>query len=148
MGKSRSIWTDSHLHLRQAVVGEESLPRGDGGREEVVHHARELRRAGSDVAAGPAVEARGVVQVREIHRAARPFPPSIFRDKNRRDIGKSQSIWTDSKMETAGSPPVRRGVVVRHRRVLVGDARVGRAEPRAHEVHAALQLPAQRRRRE
>eukprot|EP01047_Picozoa_sp_COSAG01_P069361 COSAG01_NODE_10245_length_2211_cov_2.952178_2_plen_104_part_00 len=27
-----------------------------------------------------------------------------FRDKNRRDIGKSQSIWTDSKMETAGSP--------------------------------------------
>jgi hypothetical protein len=28
-----------------------------------------------------------------------------FRDKNRRDIGKSQSIWTDSKMETAGSPP-------------------------------------------
>eukprot|EP01047_Picozoa_sp_COSAG01_P014253 COSAG01_NODE_690_length_14219_cov_19.783144_18_plen_213_part_00 len=34
---------------------------------------------------------------------ARPFPSSIFRDKNRRDIGKSQSIWTDSKMETAGS---------------------------------------------
>jgi hypothetical protein len=26
-----------------------------------------------------------------------------FRDKNRRDIGKSQSIWTDSKMETPGS---------------------------------------------
>jgi hypothetical protein len=24
---------------------------------------------------------------------------SIFRDKNRRDIGKSQSMWTDSKME-------------------------------------------------
>jgi hypothetical protein len=24
--------------------------------------------------------------------------------ENRRDIGKSQSIWTDSKMETAGSP--------------------------------------------
>jgi hypothetical protein len=34
---------------------------------------------------------------------ARPFPSSIFRDKNRRDTGKSQSIWTDSKMETAGS---------------------------------------------
>jgi hypothetical protein len=34
---------------------------------------------------------------------ARPFPSSIFLDKNRRDIGKSQSIWTDSKMETAGS---------------------------------------------
>jgi hypothetical protein len=27
-----------------------------------------------------------------------------FRDKNRRGIGKYQSIWTDSKMETAGSP--------------------------------------------
>jgi hypothetical protein len=28
-----------------------------------------------------------------------------FRDRTRRDIGKSQSIWTDSKMETPGSPP-------------------------------------------
>eukprot|EP01047_Picozoa_sp_COSAG01_P020302 COSAG01_NODE_1152_length_11492_cov_12.314842_11_plen_169_part_00 len=30
-----------------------------------------------------------------------------FRDKNRRDIGKSQSMWTDSKMkmETPGAPP-------------------------------------------
>jgi hypothetical protein len=36
-------------------------------------------------------------------RPAAPFPPSIFLDKNRRDVGKSQSIWTDSKMETAGS---------------------------------------------
>eukprot|EP01047_Picozoa_sp_COSAG01_P038230 COSAG01_NODE_3090_length_6601_cov_5.372347_7_plen_306_part_00 len=35
---------------------------------------------------------------------ARPFPPSTFLDKNRRGIGKSQSIWTDSKMETAGAP--------------------------------------------
>jgi hypothetical protein len=34
---------------------------------------------------------------------ARPFPSSIFPDKNRRDIGKSQSTWTDSKMETGGS---------------------------------------------
>eukprot|EP01047_Picozoa_sp_COSAG01_P050741 COSAG01_NODE_5160_length_4444_cov_3.051784_4_plen_115_part_00 len=34
---------------------------------------------------------------------ARPFLSSIFLDKNRRDIGKSHSIWTDSKMETAGS---------------------------------------------
>jgi hypothetical protein len=34
---------------------------------------------------------------------ARPFPSSIFLDKNRRDIGKSQSIYTDSKTETAGS---------------------------------------------
>jgi hypothetical protein len=36
-------------------------------------------------------------------RPARPCPSSIFLDKNRRDIGKSQSIWTDYKMETAGS---------------------------------------------
>jgi hypothetical protein len=36
-------------------------------------------------------------------RPARPFPSLIFLDKNTRDIGKSQSIWTDSKMETAGS---------------------------------------------
>eukprot|EP01047_Picozoa_sp_COSAG01_P021015 COSAG01_NODE_1206_length_11242_cov_29.405905_8_plen_188_part_00 len=35
---------------------------------------------------------------------ARPFPSSIFRDKNRRDIGKSQPTWTDPKMETAGAP--------------------------------------------
>jgi hypothetical protein len=35
---------------------------------------------------------------------ARPFPSSICHDKNRRDIGKSQSIWTDSKMETARLP--------------------------------------------
>eukprot|EP01047_Picozoa_sp_COSAG01_P038802 COSAG01_NODE_3166_length_6474_cov_287.238431_3_plen_82_part_00 len=38
-----------------------------------------------------------------------------FRDKNRRDTGKSQSIWTDSKMETAGSRA--RG---RRRRVTIG----------------------------
>eukprot|EP01047_Picozoa_sp_COSAG01_P076117 COSAG01_NODE_13264_length_1610_cov_4.291198_2_plen_217_part_00 len=36
---------------------------------------------------------------------ARPFSPSIYLDKNRRDIGKSQSIWAGSKMKTAGSPP-------------------------------------------
>eukprot|EP01047_Picozoa_sp_COSAG01_P079316 COSAG01_NODE_14998_length_1386_cov_11.425796_2_plen_101_part_01 len=39
------------------------------------------------------------------HAPARPFPLSIFRDKNRRDIGKSQSTWTDSKMETASAHP-------------------------------------------
>eukprot|EP01047_Picozoa_sp_COSAG01_P055248 COSAG01_NODE_6129_length_3835_cov_2.876907_2_plen_144_part_00 len=36
-------------------------------------------------------------------RPARPFPSSIFPDKNRRDTGKSQSIRTDSEMETAAS---------------------------------------------
>eukprot|EP01047_Picozoa_sp_COSAG01_P042497 COSAG01_NODE_3715_length_5769_cov_2.903175_3_plen_111_part_00 len=34
---------------------------------------------------------------------AAPFRPSIFLDKNRGDRGKSQSIWTDPKAETAGS---------------------------------------------
>eukprot|EP01047_Picozoa_sp_COSAG01_P011195 COSAG01_NODE_489_length_16370_cov_7.973818_5_plen_154_part_00 len=38
-----------------------------------------------------------------LQQPARPFSPSIFVDKNRRDISRSQSIWTDSKMETAGS---------------------------------------------
>jgi hypothetical protein len=37
------------------------------------------------------------------HLLARRFHPQ-FRDKNRRDIGKSQSTWTDSKIETARSP--------------------------------------------
>jgi hypothetical protein len=32
------------------------------------------------------------------------FPSSIFRDKNRRDVGKSQPKRTASKMETPGSP--------------------------------------------
>jgi hypothetical protein len=50
----------------------------------------------------------GLVQAVErlLHRGAhpaRPCPSSILLDKNRRDIGKSQSIWTDPKMETAGS---------------------------------------------
>jgi hypothetical protein len=31
--------------------------------------------------------------------SARPFPSSMFRDKNRRDIGKSQAIWTDFTMK-------------------------------------------------
>jgi hypothetical protein len=35
---------------------------------------------------------------------ARACPSSVFLDKNRRDIGKSQSIWTNSKMGTPGSP--------------------------------------------
>jgi hypothetical protein len=38
------------------------------------------------------------------------FHPQL-RDKNRRDIGKSQSIWTDSKMETARSPRRHKGAV-------------------------------------
>jgi hypothetical protein len=34
-----------------------------------------------------------------------------FRDQNRRDIGKSQSVWTDPTLETAGS-----NLLVRHQR--------------------------------
>jgi hypothetical protein len=39
-----------------------------------------------------------------VRHPVRAFPSSIFLDKNRRDIGESQSTWTDSKMETARSP--------------------------------------------
>jgi hypothetical protein len=42
----------------------------------------------------------GVVPVLD---PARPFASLIFLDKNRRDTGKSQSIWTDSTMGAAGS---------------------------------------------
>eukprot|EP01047_Picozoa_sp_COSAG01_P025297 COSAG01_NODE_1592_length_9796_cov_5.340311_7_plen_380_part_00 len=45
---------------------------------------------------------------------ARPFPPSTFLDKNRRDIGKSQSMWTDPKMETAGLPRLIRRALPAH----------------------------------
>jgi hypothetical protein len=38
-----------------------------------------------------------------VQKPARAFPPSIFRDKHRCDLGKSQSQWTASKMETAGA---------------------------------------------
>jgi hypothetical protein len=34
----------------------------------------------------------------------RTLPSSIFRDEDSCDIGKSQSKWTDSKMETPGPP--------------------------------------------
>jgi hypothetical protein len=54
---------------------------------------------------------------------ARPFPSSIFLVKNRRDIGKSQSIWTDSQMETA--------------RLLVGQRVDGQGEIHRHEASVA-----------
>jgi hypothetical protein len=50
----------------------------------------------------PPRSAKAALQLEELP-PARPFPSSVFLDKNRRDIGKSQSIWTDFKMETAGS---------------------------------------------
>jgi hypothetical protein len=40
-----------------------------------------------------------------LHLPGRFHPQFREGKKNRRDIGKSQSIWTDSKMETPGSPP-------------------------------------------
>jgi hypothetical protein len=62
-----------------------------------------------------------------VHIPARPCPSSIFLDKNRRGIGKSQSIWTDSKMETAGS-----------QRLVGGVATVARIQrgPRSHAMYA------------
>jgi hypothetical protein len=40
---------------------------------------------------------------------ARPFPSSIFPDKNRRGIGKSQSTWTAEKMGALQAPAQRGG---------------------------------------
>jgi hypothetical protein len=52
-------------------------------------------------AAAPVAEV--LRQLQEVRRLSGRFHPQ-FRDKNRRDIGKSQSKLTDSKMETPGSP--------------------------------------------
>jgi hypothetical protein len=56
------------------------------------------------------------------------FSPQ-FRDKNRRDIGKSQSMWTNSKMETPGPPahPRRRTHARTHARMPSGGALPGSA---------------------
>jgi hypothetical protein len=57
----------------------------------------------------------------QVDEPARPFPPSIFLDKNRRDIGKSQSIWNRfqdgngrlteggarTQLQPLGTPPYR-----------------------------------------
>jgi hypothetical protein len=67
----------------------------------------------------PPRSAKAALQLEELP-PARPFPSSVFLDKNRRDIGKSQSMCTDSKMETAGSrrsrSPVRLQAAARGRR--------------------------------
>jgi hypothetical protein len=57
-----------------------------------------------------------------------------FRDQNRRGIGRSQSIWTDSKMETAGSR------VGRPRAEAAARATAGRADG-AVPVRARAQSP-------
>jgi hypothetical protein len=84
-----------------------------------------------------------------------PFPPSIFRDKSRRDIGKSQSIWTNSEVETASSRDVDRCLRGRRRRggvSIVGPdargrhpggvapARVGPLVPAPHHDDSGRQL--------
>jgi hypothetical protein len=61
---------------------------------------------------------------------------SQFRGKNRRDIGKSQSIWAASKIETPGSPASRGGGW----RQLVVEA--ARARLRARQQRAGLARPA------
>jgi hypothetical protein len=65
---------------------------------------------------------------------ARRFHPQ-FRDKNRRDIGKSQSVWTDSKMETARSQLVELRRVTRRVDVGRGVARHVHDEFELHELH-------------
>jgi hypothetical protein len=75
---------------------------------------------------------------------ARPFPSSIFLDKNRSDIGKSQSIRTDSKMETAGSllscheQLLQLTLITKHRAPLRCDPSSSPQAPpqRSHPTHA------------
>eukprot|EP01047_Picozoa_sp_COSAG01_P130154 COSAG01_NODE_59696_length_299_cov_0.310000_1_plen_86_part_10 len=57
---------------------------------------RPLQRNGRDA---PAADQHRPVAVGKLAQKlpARPCSPSIFRDKKRRDIGKSQSIWAGSK---------------------------------------------------
>jgi hypothetical protein len=62
--------------------------------------------SGPDVSSGSATHASSTAQSVSLSKhSALPgrFHPH-FLDKNRRDIGKHQSKWTASKMETAGSP--------------------------------------------
>jgi hypothetical protein len=78
----------------------DSRPRGGGAPEpelqlRVARHLHVPAAAGlADADAG---RQRCAIRPAVPH-PARPFPSSIFLDKNRRDIGKYQSIWTDSKM--------------------------------------------------
>jgi hypothetical protein len=66
---------------------------------------------------------------------ARAFPSSIaIIDKNRRDIGKYQSKWTASKMETPGSP-------LRRREVLSSPVRDAGAFDELHHLFAAPTPP-------
>jgi hypothetical protein len=69
------------------------------------------------------------------------FRPQYFFTKNRRDIGQSQSTWTDSKMETAGSRHVSlegEAQQVRAAVGLLGDA--GERLDRRTGVHRGQQL--------
>jgi hypothetical protein len=52
----------------------------------------------------PQLKSPGLYCVSMSHSPARPFPSSIFRDKNRRDIGKSQSPRTDSMSHSQRGP--------------------------------------------
>eukprot|EP01047_Picozoa_sp_COSAG01_P070858 COSAG01_NODE_10852_length_2068_cov_2.046724_2_plen_184_part_00 len=61
---------------------------------------------------------------------------SIFLAKNRRDRGKSQSIWTDFKMETIVTTHPGRPLDAQ-----VGATPAAAAEPAAHPAGAALRSP-------
>jgi hypothetical protein len=80
------------------------------------------RVAGAAAAAVPVLVAgrraqRAHQRLRAVLEPARPFPSSIFRDKNRGGIGKSQPRWTACKMETPGAPPPQRPRGALHRHV-------------------------------
>jgi hypothetical protein len=63
------------------------------------------------------------------------FHSPQFRDQNRRDIGKSQSIWTGSKMETARLPLVLCG------RYAALDALVPESHHLSHQRGGPVQWP-------
>jgi hypothetical protein len=85
------------------VIGRAQQGAGRGGAEQTLVPEPE-QRAPRRAAAGAVRRARRV----QLTPPARPLPSSIFLDKNRRDLGKSQSIWTASKMEAPGSQLLQR----------------------------------------
>jgi hypothetical protein len=93
---------------QQDRCGREPISTWRAGGQAGAGGARRTARSGR----GTAHAAPGARQARcSSRRASAPartslpgrFHPQLL-DENRRDIGKSQSKWTDSKMETAGSP--------------------------------------------
>jgi hypothetical protein len=115
MGESQPEWTAKDGNARRTAVRLGARPEADhatqclcGGLPEVREDAHGRRAPVDEVGACPAC------------------PPAVISvtlhisllGKHRRDIGESQSTWTGSKMETAGSPRARRQASSSHSRML------------------------------